>query len=171
MQREGLQERSARARESHTEHLTDLQYADSDAPLYPARLYLYDANGRYGRPELLENEGVRGRGWVLLRVLHGVVRVRARCGVIPVEQCRGCHNDFYNGRQNFDGSKRCWSAKDGRMMKRYRIHYMTAPTEPRAYTEVRKPSCYHQVNQYVFHNSLPDFVKLSDVVREKRTVA
>lgn len=88
--------------------------------------------------------------------------------MIPVEHCHGCHNDFYNGRENIGGSRRCWNAKTARMMKRYRIYYMTAPTEPRAYTEVRKPSCYHQVNSYVFHNSLPNFVKLSDVVREKR---
>lgn len=89
--------------------------------------------------------------------------------MIPVEKCHGCRDDFYNGRQNVGGSTRCWSAEKGTMVKRYRIHYMTAPTEPRAFTEVTVPSCYHQANGYVFQKTLPDFVKASDVVRQNRT--
>lgn len=88
--------------------------------------------------------------------------------MISREACRGCHDDFYNGRTNFDGSDRCWSAKTGKMMTRYRIYYMTAPTEKGAYTKVRVPSCYHQVNNHIFHNSLPRFVKASDLNRAKR---
>lgn len=62
---------------------------------------------------------------------------------------------------------RCWSAKSGRMRTRYAIHYMTAPTEPRAFAEVRKPSCYRQ-SALVFYDKLPDFVKLKDVVRKEK---
>lgn len=89
--------------------------------------------------------------------------------MIKVEHCRGCHNHFYNGRQNIGGSTRCWSAEKGTMMTRYRIHYMTAPTEKGAFTKVRASSCYHQVNGYVFHNELPSFVKASDLSRARRS--
>lgn len=36
--------------------LTDLQYHPDDAPLYPARLYEFDENGRYGRPLVVHND-------------------------------------------------------------------------------------------------------------------
>jgi hypothetical protein len=85
-------------------------------------------------------------------------------GMIPREACRGCYDDFYN---KTDGA-RCWSAKDGRMMTRYRIHFMTAPTEPGAFTKVKAPSCYRQVNSYVYRDALPSFVKASDLNRAKR---
>jgi len=80
--------------------------------------------------------------------------------------CRGCHDDFYNGHNG--PASRCWLARTGKMMTRYRIHYMTAPTQKGAYTKVRVPSRYHQVSAYVFDNSLPSFVKASDLNRAKR---
>jgi hypothetical protein len=83
--------------------------------------------------------------------------------VITREACHGCHDDFYNR-----SDSRCWSAETGTMMTRYQIYYMTAPTQKGAYTKVRKPSCYRQVNASVFHNTLPDFVKASDLNRAKR---
>ncbi len=88
--------------------------------------------------------------------------------MIKPESCRGCRNDFYNGRQNVGGSTRCWSAETGEMVTRYRIHYMTAPTEKGAFTKVKVPSCYHQANGYVFRDRLPDFVKAGDLARRKR---
>lgn len=88
--------------------------------------------------------------------------------MIPRDACHGCRDDFYNGRTNLDGSDRCWSAKTGKMMTRYRIYYMTAPTQKGAFTKVRAPSCYHQVNNCVFYNSLPSFVKPSDLNRANR---
>jgi hypothetical protein len=75
--------------------------------------------------------------------------------VIPVSECRGCYDDFYNGRTNIGGSKRCWSAESGKMMTRYAIHFMTRPTEPGAFEKVRRPSCYRQVNNRMFVNKLP----------------
>jgi hypothetical protein len=89
--------------------------------------------------------------------------------MIPRKACRGCHDDFYNGRKNCDGSDRCWSAKAGKMATRYRIHYMTAPTVKGAFTKVRVPSCYRQVNAYVYYDKLPDFVKVGDLNRARRS--
>lgn len=83
--------------------------------------------------------------------------------MIPRQECSGCRDDFYNG-----PDRRCWSAEKGTMMVRYRIHFMQVPTAKGAYTKVRKPSCYHQVNNYIFHNTLPEFVKASDLNRAKR---
>ena len=34
--------------------------------------------------------------------------------------------------------------------------------------EVRRPSCYHQVNDHCFYNELPNFVKLEDVIRRRK---
>ena len=83
--------------------------------------------------------------------------------MISREACRGCHDDFYNR-----SDSRCWSAKTGKMLTRYQIHYRTAPTVKGAFTKVRKPSCYRQVNSYVYYNALPDFVKASDLNRANR---
>lgn len=88
--------------------------------------------------------------------------------MITLEACSGCRDDFYNRRS--DGC-RCWSAKDAKIETRFRIYYMTAPTEKGAFTKVRVPSCYHQANGYVFYKSLPDFVKSSDLNRAKRRTA
>jgi hypothetical protein len=88
--------------------------------------------------------------------------------MIARSACSGCHDDFYNGRTNCDGGDRCWSAKAGVMKTRYRIHYMTAPTQKGAFAKVRVPSCYRQVNSYVFYDALPSFVKASDLNRERR---
>lgn len=82
--------------------------------------------------------------------------------MITREQCRGCNDDFYNGRTNIGGDDRCWSAKGGRMAKRYAIGTWTAPTVPFAFTEVRVPSCYRQKGTH-YTDKLPDFVKLSEV--------
>jgi hypothetical protein len=88
--------------------------------------------------------------------------------MIPEKRCTGCRDDFYNGRKNLDGGTRCWSAKTGRMVKRYRIGHWTTPTTPGAFAEVIVPSCYHQPGQYAYYERLPDFVLASDVVRKKK---
>jgi hypothetical protein len=85
--------------------------------------------------------------------------------VIPRDKCKGCRDDFYNCRQNLDGSTRCWSAKDGKMVTRYRLHWWTAPTVPGAFEKVRVPSCYHQPGQYAYYEQLPSCArKLKRVV-------
>jgi hypothetical protein len=84
--------------------------------------------------------------------------------MIPLSKCAGCYDDFYNRGE----STRCWSAERGKMMVRYQIHFMTAPTQKGAFTKLLKPSCYRQVNQNVFYNALPDFVHVSDLNRANR---
>lgn len=88
--------------------------------------------------------------------------------MIPVEACRGCRSDFYNGRQNFGGGTRCWSAEKGEMVTRYRIGWWTQPGTKGAYTKVKVPSCYHQPGVAAYHKELPSFVKASDLNRSKR---
>lgn len=83
--------------------------------------------------------------------------------MIARHECVGCHDDFYNG-----PDRRCWSAEKGTMLVRYQIHYLTAPTQKGAFTKVKKPSCYRQVNRCVFYNELPSFVKASDLNRANR---
>ena len=89
--------------------------------------------------------------------------------MISREACRGCRDDYYNVPGNALDGNRCWSAKTSTMVTKYRIHYMTAPTQKGAFTKVRVPSCYHQVNSYVFYKELPSFVKASDLNRAKRS--
>jgi hypothetical protein len=83
--------------------------------------------------------------------------------MIPREACAGCYDDFYNRPES-----RCWSAKTGKMVTRYAIHYLTEPTRKGAFTKVKKPSCYRQVNANVYYDSLPSFVKPSDLNRANR---
>ncbi len=87
--------------------------------------------------------------------------------MIAVDKCSGCRDDFYNRRG--DG-QRCWLAEDAKIEVRYRIHYMTAPTQKGAFTKVRVPGCYRQVNRDMFYKTLPDFVKASDLNRARRGV-
>jgi hypothetical protein len=84
---------------------------------------------------------------------------------MDTKHCHGCRNDFYNHRGVEAGP--CWSAKDAEIVTRYRIHYMTAPTQKGAFTKVRVPNCYHEVNNGVFYHKLPDFVKASDLSRPR----
>ena len=84
--------------------------------------------------------------------------------MITREQCYGCYDDCYNGSEG----ARCWSAKTGEMMTRYQIHFMQVPTAKGAFTKVKRPSCYRQVNENIFYNKLPDFVNPSDLNRAKR---
>jgi hypothetical protein len=78
------------------------------------------------------------------------------------ERCRGCRNDFYNGKQNFS-TFGCWSLKDARGGTRYRIHRDTVPTQPRAFTKVEVFACFYNPPMF-YYDSLPDFVKAGDVV-------
>lgn len=88
--------------------------------------------------------------------------------MITLAQCRGCYNDFYNQPGNALDGKRCWSAADGKMVTRYRIGTWTEPTVKGAFTKVMVPNCYRATG-YSFRDSLPSFVKPSDLNRAKRT--
>lgn len=86
--------------------------------------------------------------------------------MISLEQCKGCNNDFYNGRKNFGGSNRCWSAEKGVFVTRYKIHYLRLPSKE-AFSKVEVPNCYYQVNGYVFQKDLPSFVKEEDIENDQ----
>lgn len=83
--------------------------------------------------------------------------------MIPRNACHGCYDDHYNQPGNTCVGDRCWSAKTGKMMTRYAIGIHTMPASPGAFHQVRKPSCFKR-NGTAYYNSLPDFVKLSDVI-------
>lgn len=85
---------------------------------------------------------------------------------MDLKHCNGCRDDFYNHRGAEAGP--CWLAKDAKIVTRYRIYYLTAPTQKGAFTKVRVPNCYHQANNHVFYAKLPDFVKPSDLNRANR---
>jgi hypothetical protein len=87
--------------------------------------------------------------------------------MISREECHGCRDDHYNLPGN-STEGRCWSAKTATLETRYRIYYLTAPTQQGAFTEVTVPSCYHQANGYVFYKRLPDFVRPEMLNRTKR---
>lgn len=70
--------------------------------------------------------------------------------------CSGCSKNFYNG-NNPLGVKRCWLFKDARVVKRWRIHWWTQPTQAGAFTEVKTLSCHMEPGRYSFEKELPVF--------------
>lgn len=80
--------------------------------------------------------------------------------------CRGCRNDFYNGRENING-RDCWSLKTAKLVTRYEIHRDSLPTVPGAFKKVRVHDCYHAPPMFYFEK-LPNFVKPKDVRGAKR---
>lgn len=80
--------------------------------------------------------------------------------------CAGCTDDVYN--HGLGGAKECWSLKSAKMVTRYRLHWWTQPTVPRAFHEVRVPTCYRKPGQFAYYERLPDFVKAEDVVRMRK---
>jgi hypothetical protein len=86
--------------------------------------------------------------------------------MIDRKHCVGCRDDFYN-RSELAPNGRCWNRATAKVITRYAIGTWTQPTQPGAYTETRKPDCYHQQGTH-YHNKLPDFVKCEDVVRSRR---
>ena len=69
--------------------------------------------------------------------------------------CRGCRDDFYNG-QNPLGVGECWMLKSARKVKRWKLGWWTAPTEPGALVQVETYSCHHEPGRFGFFPSLPD---------------
>ncbi len=78
------------------------------------------------------------------------------------DKCRGCRNDFYNGKNGSLGVKQCWSLKDAKVVTRFRIGTWTTPTQKGAFTRVRVFDCYHQ-NGAAHYTQLPDSVNPKDV--------
>ena len=78
-----------------------------------------------------------------------------------LRRCSGCRDDFYN-EKNSIGIKHCWMLAKARMVERFQIGTWTQPTQPGAFTKVRKLNCWCADGLH-FYDKLPDFVKLEDV--------
>ncbi len=72
------------------------------------------------------------------------------------DYCRGCRNDFYNGRNGI-GVKECWSLKSARVVTRYRIGWWTNPTSKKAFRKVRTLTCHIAPGEYAYYEQLPVF--------------
>ena len=68
---------------------------------------------------------------------------------IDTALCRGCDNDFYNGKQNFS-TFGCWSLKDAKAVTRYRVPWWTPPLTPGAFTEVKTFNCHSETGRFAF---------------------
>lgn len=79
-----------------------------------------------------------------------------------LKHCAGCRDDFYNDHNPY-GVKECWGLKTARMVTRYRIGTWTRPTEPGAFTKVKKLNCFHRNGEH-YYECLPYFVKAKDVI-------
>lgn len=62
------------------------------------------------------------------------------------KHCKGCRNDFYNGRDNVLG-KDCWSLKDAHLVMRKEVHINQVP--PWTQKPQKLPNCYHK-SQFVY---------------------
>lgn len=60
--------------------------------------------------------------------------------------CSGCHDNFYNG-QNQYGIKVCWHLKDARVVSKKEVHINQMP--PFTQKPIKVLSCYHKP-QFVY---------------------
>ena len=58
------------------------------------------------------------------------------------ENCIGCENDFYNGKNNL-GVKECWSFEDAKIVPKIMIgHWENPPYKDKKI--IKRPNCYHE---------------------------
>ena len=76
------------------------------------------------------------------------------------KHCRGCEDDFYN--HGGGGATECWLLENAKLITRYEIGTWTQPTQPFAFTKVKKPNCYKRTG-CSYYNELPDFVNRKEV--------
>ena len=88
-----------------------------------------------------------------------------RCEPADTTRCRGCEDDFYNGR-NPMGVKECWSRSTAKVVTRWRTGTWTLPTQPGAFTEVEVFTCFRQKGEH-FSDRIPSFAV--DPVRIRRS--
>jgi len=67
--------------------------------------------------------------------------------------CDGCRDNFYNG----EGAAECWSFKKAEVVRRWKLGWWTAPTQPAAFVEVETLNCHHAPGRYALSTTLPDF--------------
>jgi|SRR6185295_3929267 len=68
--------------------------------------------------------------------------------------CSGCRDNFYNG-NNPLGVSECWSFKNAKVVKRWRIGWWTPQDKKENFDRVSTFSCYHAPGQYAFSERLP----------------
>lgn len=57
------------------------------------------------------------------------------------ENCYGCYNDFYNGKNELD-IKECWHLESAKLIMRKEVHINQRP--PWTQNAIRKPNCYRK---------------------------
>lgn len=82
-----------------------------------------------------------------------------------LKHCGGCRDNFYNG-NNPMGVQECWALKTAKLVTRFRLGTWTRPTEPYAFTQMKRLNCYSQDGQH-FYEKLPSFVDKTKVGTEK----
>ena len=85
-----------------------------------------------------------------------------------IKHCSGCRDDFYNHDGHGFGGKGCWNLDSAQVVTRFRIHWWTAPTVPRAFTEVTTNSCHYATGRYAHYKQLPDSA-VDPILLEKST--
>ena len=70
----------------------------------------------------------------------------------PTAPCIGCRDNYYNGY----GAQECWLLAKAKLVKRWRIQWWAAPTEPGALTQVETYNCHHAPGKYALYETLPN---------------
>ena len=68
--------------------------------------------------------------------------------------CVGCHNDFYNGKNNM-GIQECFSLERAKKVERWRLGWWTPPSSVDAFTRVTTLDCHHAPGNYLDSEKLP----------------
>ena len=68
--------------------------------------------------------------------------------------CEGCRDNYYNGK-NEHGIKECWSLKNAKVVKRWRLSWWTRPETKEAFTKVTTHHCHSAPGQYALYERLP----------------
>ena len=66
--------------------------------------------------------------------------------------CRGCRNDFYNG----EGAAECWSYKDAKAVRRWRLGWWVQPTTAGVFKRVDTLGCHNAPGKYAHFERIPD---------------
>jgi hypothetical protein len=75
------------------------------------------------------------------------------------EDCIGCREDFYNGKNDL-GVGECWSFKTAKVVTLYQIGYHTPMDRTENFQKVKRPSCYRQSGM-VFMQQLPEHLRVA----------
>lgn len=73
------------------------------------------------------------------------------------ENCAGCSEDFYNGKNDL-GVQECWSFKSAEVVTLYQIGYNTPMDRKENFRKVKRPNCYRQRGS-VFMKELPSHLR------------